>query len=166
VSFQSLFQGSASFTVPMAVGEMPLQQVSFGPFGSDGPLGSGTPLDAVVVASPFGLLFDEPTPGMFTLASGSAVAFSETGPPSVTRAIDLNGDGRPDVVAPPSYALQCATPGTFFPDKSGAALTLPTSFVVLVVDVNGDGKPDVIGFNQPTMVGGTSASAVEVALHE
>jgi hypothetical protein len=110
----SFNEGSAKFSALSPIGEMPLQQVAFGDFYVT------LPDIAIVTASPFGLLFEQPGENTWGLESGSAVAFAQTGPPSLTLGVDLNGDG----------------------------------------------KPDVIGFNQPAMVGGTSASAIEVALHE
>ena len=72
-----------------------------------------------------------------------------TGIPQSVAVADVNGDGRPDLVA----ANGNSTVGVLLGRASGgfaAATTYPTvsaAFSVAVADVNGDGRPDIVAVN-------------------
>jgi len=88
------------------------------------------------------------------LAGGGFAAMTNyptgsTGIPQSVAVADVNGDGRPDLVA----ANGNSTVGVLLGRASGgfaAATTYPTvstTFFVAVADVNGDGRPDLVAVN-------------------
>ena len=96
-------------------------------------------------------------PASFSAAS-NFVTGSSTNPDSVT-ALDVNGDGRPDLAvannssADVSVLLNTTAPGATTPTYSGptnfGAGTSPSS--VVAVDVNGDGRPDLAVANRDSV---------------
>src|SRR5439155_655311 len=96
------------------------------------------------------------TPPTFSPRTDLTVASS---PFSVALA-DLNGDGRPDIVAANqssnnvSVLLNATAPGAATPSSS-ATLDLAVGagpFSVALADLNGDGRPDIVTANQSSNV--------------
>jgi hypothetical protein len=83
------------------------------------------------------------------------------------KTLDLNKDGRDDVVGLREAEIQCPTAETFYPSRNaGAQITFgdPTKppETRVFTDINGNGKPDLIDL--PTGAGGIGAAFVEVWL--
>jgi hypothetical protein len=94
-----------------------------------------------------------PTSNYYSLPSPFEVPPSSFAPPSVTAA-DLNGDGKPDLVATDAGdgaadVLLNSGNGTFTGPTSFNAVGGPNS--VAIADVNGDGKPDLVTTNGNTV---------------
>ncbi|HVW71248.1 MAG TPA: VCBS repeat-containing protein [Steroidobacteraceae bacterium] len=88
---------------------------------------------------------------------------------------DLNGDGKPDIVAAnydsngnngqvTIFFQSATTPGTFAAGVSFPAGAQPQS--VKILDVNGDGLPDLIVANQGPGSDGTGAPGVSILLQD
>ena len=115
------------------------------------------------------MLQNAATPGQFmaplNLATGAMTTSVAIG--------DLNGDGKPDIVAATSdsngnngqvtiFFQSATTPGTFAAGVSFPAGAQPQS--VRIADVNGDGLPDLIVANRGPGADGTGAAGVSVIL--
>jgi hypothetical protein len=148
-----------TFASPISLGADSPAGVSFGHYSA------GSALDAEVIGRGYAL-FDQTSPRVFSDASSNFLGL----PPSSlfkTLGIDLNNDGRDDILAlaQGSYVLQCPTLGTFFPSGSPPnILFLPVEDVSFVGDVSGDGLPDLVGFG-PNL-GPNGSATFEVSLHE
>lgn len=102
-----------------------------------GPAGGGAPTVAVLVQNPA-------SPGTFLAPVSYATA-----PGSLAQSIavvDVNGDGRPDIVVGGTNAVSVllqnpATAGTFM---AAANYSVTDANEIAIADVNGDGLPDVI----------------------
>ena len=117
------------------------------------------------------MLQDTNNPGQFL----APVALS-TGAMTPSVAIgDLNGDGRPDVVAVDYdtngnngqvtiFFQSASSPGTFLAPVTFPAGAQPQS--VRIADVNGDGLPDLIVANQGPGTNGTGTPGVSVLLQD
>jgi hypothetical protein len=121
-------------------------------------------LDLVVVDrgdNTVSVLLNTTAPGAITPSFAARQAFATGSFPKSVTAVDVNGDGKPDLIVPNlnsntiSVLLNATAPGSttpsFVAQQSFATGTNP--FFATAVDVNGDGKPDVIvaNFNDNTV---------------
>jgi hypothetical protein len=122
--------------------------------------GDGKPDLAVVGSNGVSILLNTTPAGAVTPSFTSASTFAAGAGPTSAAAVDLNGDGRPDLVVTysggASVLLNTTSPGagtaSFAPPVSFAAGSAPTS--VAVSDINGDFAPDL------AVAGGTGVSVL------
>ena len=157
-----------TFPGPMTIGSTSSKGGVFGHFSS----GSGE--DVLLLNSQGnGALFVQAPARTFTETAATAAAGLNVALVSdLHAAIDLNGDGRDDVVVENNYAVQCSAPaalGTFFPNTNGPGLTTPGGALAaplpgqeLLVDLDANGKPDYLTFDSDS--GTSGASLLEVYL--
>ncbi|MBS1124811.1 MAG: hypothetical protein H6Q90_7039 [Deltaproteobacteria bacterium] len=165
ISFNVNAQTPGTFT-PAAVGAGSADNASFGHYS-----GSATRLDVVMFGDAMptvGVLYAQTSPRVFEQRSAlvdGVRGFTVHTPGNGMKTLDLNTDGRDDVVGDGQAEIQCPTPGTFFPSRSagteirfGDMLSPPE--VAVFSDINGNGKLDLIDL--PT--NGISSAFVEVWL--
>jgi len=128
--------------------------------------------DVVIDQNGPGALFVQMAPRSFVLQAAVAitgVSGNSSGPPgSGMPTLDLNADGRDDVVGNGTAAIQCPALGTFYPRPNtvgmqiefGQLIQMPGHSFVLS-DLNANGKPDLIGLFPPV---GSTAQFMEVSL--
>jgi hypothetical protein len=103
------------------------------------------------------------------LSFSAPVSYPETGPVAVVAA-DVNGDGKPDLIAVDGPLFNTVSVrlnngnGTFGPARTFYNSLYETAAAMAVGDVNGDGKPDLVladtfeGTPDPTAGGGAGGS--------
>lgn len=109
------------------------QCVAFGKFDED------TSIDLIVGTAAGGVIY-RGNGATFTRSPGTFPAI--TGSPM--QVIDLNGDGRDDLVLATRIVYQCAPAMTGAPGVFTQADPIEGSTAVLAADVTGDGKPDLL----------------------
>jgi len=164
LSFNDNAQTPGSFT-PAAVGAGGVDDASFGHYGST------TRRDVVIfgLLMPGGILYAQISPRVFEMRSLVVDKLDNNGshtPGEGMKSVDLNGDGRDDVVGTRNAAIQCPTAGTFFPQPMGSGHIQLGDMnngpgVAVFTDLNGNGKLDLIDLPGS---GGIAATSVEVWL--
>ncbi|MGO9450712.1 MAG: FG-GAP-like repeat-containing protein [Candidatus Binataceae bacterium] len=120
--------------------------------------GDGKP-DLIVANSGDGtvsVLLNTTTPGATTPSFATQQTFATGNTPHSVTAVDVNGDGKPDLIVAnsaddtASVLLNTTAPGATTPSfaTQQTFATGNTPYSVTAADVNGDGKPDVIVANQ------------------
>jgi uncharacterized protein (TIGR03437 family) len=128
-------------------------------------------LDAVLISYKPVQTFEILMAGSSVPKAGYPAPITVAGPPVAVRAIDVNKDGKPDLVIaagasgtgnPPAqiYVLLNNGNGTFSAATGFAAGNNPVSFAV--IDVNGDGNLDLVVANQGNADGSGIGGAVAV----
>jgi hypothetical protein len=126
---------AGGFLTPITLGSgVTGNAVAYGNF--DGDLAP----DLIVATAGGGVVFvqSESSRGTFTQQPGKVAGVVG----SELQVIDVNGDGRPDVLTPTHLVLQCPPPAAFgtFGDIIAINATAPAA----LVDLNKDGKPDLL----------------------
>ena len=105
------------------------------------------------------LLLNTTAPGTMTLSFAAAQSFSTPNGPSSVTAVDIDGDGRPDLIASNSaFAIPSNTVSvllnTTAPGASAPSFATQQAFAtgeyphsVIATDINGDGKLDIVVAN-------------------
>ncbi len=105
-----------TFGAPVPIGTLAAGAVTFGEFAAN-------PARSALVTGPSiqATLFDQTSPRVFIEHSASTLAL-QAGGGYINAGVDLNGDGRDDIVEPEpgTFVLQCDQLGTFFPSSTGA----------------------------------------------
>jgi hypothetical protein len=126
---------AGSFLTPIEVGSgVTGHAVAYGNFDGD------SAPDLLVATAAGGVLFlqAESARGTFTRKPGTIAGI--TG--GELQVIDVNSDGRPDVLTPTSLVLQCPAPAPFGTLSQIVAIdAMPPA---ALVDLNEDGKPDLV----------------------
>ena len=151
-----------------SVGAGSAQNANFGHFGST------TRMDIVLwgdgAPNPFtGVLYEQTSARVFVQRSSVIDNLHPIGvytPGEGFPTVDINGDGRHDLIAINEAEIQCPTVGTFWPSQDAQAqitfgdMSMPT-VLRRFTDINGGGKPDLIALDSD---GGSTGNFLEVWL--
>lgn len=153
------FPGTLSFSVPntftSGVAGSEVWKIAVGDIDGDGKVDIAVPAQAAAAASTINVFRNETNPGTIDGSSfGEPVHYATPGYTSGVDLGDLDGDGKPELIAGSSVDFatvvvrkNTATPGTIDAATFGPAINLNVQKQVWdpkVADVDGDAKPDII----------------------
>jgi hypothetical protein len=100
------------------------------------------------------VLLNTTTPGSLTASFATPQTFATGNDPAFVAAVDVNGDGKPDLIVGSQDDTVSVLLNTTTPGSATASFATPRTFAtgsdlmsLAVADVNGDGKPDLITAN-------------------